>query len=283
MGSAPAHLPDAIRRFAEEPDAEQPEPWLPARRFVRPAYTLVLSPSPTHSCVSRVRTTAGELDGVIAEVRGILRDHGFVACGWYLGPSCRPTGLARMLAERGFVPATTAPFEPRFTVMTLTRPPPVPPPRPGIEARLVRSCDEYVAAFRAGLEASGVPELEIAKWIEAAPKGWDHASGIARMTHIALADGQIAGLGVASPGPSAILLGGGAVLEAYRGRGVYRALVASRWRAAVELGKPALTVHAGAMSRPILERCGFEVLCELDVLVDPSLSSPSAPSAPSLR
>jgi hypothetical protein len=272
LGSADAHLSPAIRRFAEEPDAEQPEPWLPARRFVTPTYTLVLSPSPTHSIVSRVRTTPEGLDGVIAEVRGILREHGFVACGWYVGPSCRPTGLARFLAERGFRAATTAPFEPRFTVMTLTRPPPVAPPGPGVEARLVRSCDEYLQAFRAGLEASGVPEAEIVKWIEAAPKGWDHESGIARMTHIAFADGEVAGLGISSPGPSAILLGGGAVLSAFRGRGVYRALVASRWRAAVALGKPALTVHAGAMSRPILERCGFEPLCELDVLLDPALA-----------
>jgi GNAT superfamily N-acetyltransferase len=265
-------LTDAIRRFAEEPDAEQPEPWLPARRFVRPAYTLVLSPSKAHSAVSRVRTTAAELDGVIAEVRGVLREHGYVASGWYVGPSCEPTGLARMLAERGFVPAAGPPFEPHFTVMTLTQPPPVPPPGPGVEARLVRTCDEYLQALRAGLEASGVPEAEIAEWIEAAPKGWDHESGIARMTHVALADGRVAGFGVASPGPSAILLGGGAVLPTFRGRGVYRALVASRWRAAVELGKPALTVHAGAMSRPILERCGFEPLCELDVLLDPALA-----------
>jgi GNAT superfamily N-acetyltransferase len=273
VGSSNLNLTDAIRRFAEEPDPEQPEPWLPARRFIRPAYTLALSPSKAHSMVSRLRTTAAELDGVIAEVRGILREHGYVACGWSVGPSCRPTGLARMLAERGFAPATEAPFEPHFTVMTLTQPPPVPPPGPGVEARLVQSCDEYVAAFRAGLEASGVPEAEIAKWIEAAPKGWDHESGIARMTHVAFADGRVAGFGVSSPGPSAILLGGGAVLPPFRGRGVYRALVASRWRAAVELGKPALTVHAGAMSRPILERCGFERLCEIDVLVDPALAA----------
>jgi GNAT superfamily N-acetyltransferase len=271
VGPSEANLTAAIRRFAEEPDPEQPEPWLPARRFIRPSFTLCLSPSPSHSSVSRVRTTPEGLDAVIAEVRGILREHHFVACGWHIGPSCEPSGIARMLAERGFTKAESAPFEPHFTAMTLTRPPPVPPPGPGVEARLVRSVDEYVAAFRAGLEASGVPEEGIAKWIEAAPKGWDHESGIARMTHIAFADGQVAGLGVASPGPSAILLGGGAVQPAFRGRGVYRALVASRWRAAVELGKPALTVHAGAMSRPILERCGFEALCEIDVLLDPAL------------
>jgi hypothetical protein len=47
--------------------------------------------------------------------------------------------------------------------------------------------------------------------------------------------------------------------------------VASRWKSAVEAGKPALTVHAGAMSRPILERCGFEKVCGVEVLLDPDL------------
>ena len=42
-----------------------------------------------------------------------------------------------------------------------------------------------------------------------------------------------------------------------RGRGAYRALVRARWDVAVERGTPALTVSAGAMSRPILERLGF--------------------------
>jgi GNAT superfamily N-acetyltransferase len=264
-------ISDAIVRFAEEPDAELPEPWLPARRFIRPSYTLVLSPSPTHSAVSRVRTSAEELDGLLAEVRGILREHGFVRCAWYLGPSSRPAGIAALLAARGFSPAASSPFEPRYTAMTLTQPPTWPAPGPGVEARLVRTLEEYLSAYRAGLEANDAPEEVIAQWIEGAAAGWDHESGMARMTHIAFADGRVAGLGVAAPGPNAILLGGGAVLPAFRGRGIYRALVASRWHAAVAQGKPALTVHAGAMSRPILDRCGFEPLCEVDVLLDPAL------------
>ena len=91
------------------------------------------------------------------------------------------------------------------------------------------------------------------------------------MTHVAFADGAVAGLGLVNYGPAAVLCAGGAVLSSFRGRGVYRALVASRWRAAVEMGKPALTVHAGAMSRPILERCGFEEVCGVDLLLDPEL------------
>ena len=41
-------------------------------------------------------------------------------------------------------------------------------------------------------------------------------------------------------------------------RGAYRAVVRARWDEAVRRGTPALAVGAGQMSRPILERLGFE-------------------------
>jgi hypothetical protein len=52
---------------------------------------------------------------------------------------------------------------------------------------------------------------------------------------------------------------------------VYRALVAARWTRAVELGKPALVIHAGAMSRPIVERAGFAPLGRVENLEDPAV------------
>jgi len=52
--------------------------------------------------------------------------------------------------------------------------------------------------------------------------------------------------------------------------GAYRALVRARWDDAVAPGQPALVVHAGAMSRPILERLGFQAVAELEVLLDPA-------------
>ncbi|MCG7209743.1 GNAT family N-acetyltransferase [Streptomyces arenae] len=55
------------------------------------------------------------------------------------------------------------------------------------------------------------------------------------------------------------LWGGGTVAE-WRGRGVYRALVAHRARVAAAHGYRYLQVDASAMSRPILERLGFHAL-----------------------
>jgi GNAT superfamily N-acetyltransferase len=55
-------------------------------------------------------------------------------------------------------------------------------------------------------------------------------------------------------------LWGGGTLPAWRGRGVFRALVAHRARLAVERGYRYLQVDASAESRPILRRLGFTEL-----------------------
>ena len=62
------------------------------------------------------------------------------------------------------------------------------------------------------------------------------------------------------PGTRFAGLWGGGTVESWRGRGIYRALVAHRARAAVERGYRYLQVDALATSRPILERLGFEPL-----------------------
>lgn len=53
---------------------------------------------------------------------------------------------------------------------------------------------------------------------------------------------------------------GGATRAEYRGRGCYTALIAARAAAAKARGVPYLTVDASAMSRPILEKIGFQYL-----------------------
>ncbi|MFJ5263183.1 GNAT family N-acetyltransferase [Streptomyces sp. NPDC088387] len=63
-----------------------------------------------------------------------------------------------------------------------------------------------------------------------------------------------------TPGTRFAGLWGGGTVEAWRGRGIYRALVAHRSRVAVEHGYRYLQVDAVAQSRPILERLGFQPL-----------------------
>ncbi|MFG2132887.1 GNAT family N-acetyltransferase [Streptomyces sp. NPDC048751] len=62
------------------------------------------------------------------------------------------------------------------------------------------------------------------------------------------------------PGTGFAGLWGGGTVEGWRGRGIYRALVAHRARVAAGRGYPYLQVDASDQSRPILERLGFAAL-----------------------
>jgi GNAT superfamily N-acetyltransferase len=258
----------ALRQLAEEPDAFLDEIPSPARRIITPRFTIVFSPSLTQSAVSRVRTTAEDLDDTIAEVRGLVRQEGYLRNVWHLGPSCRPEGIERRLLERGFAPAARPPYEPISLAMALTAPPSISRAASGVEARLVRSVEEYGEVIRIAMEAFNEPAEDAAAWTAAVPALWASQDGVNRYTHLAFLDGRPVGFGFAATAPSGVLLGGSGVLAVARGRGIYRALVAARWDEAVKLGKPGLVIHAGAMSRPILERCGFEAVCGVQVFDD---------------
>ncbi|MEV0849738.1 GNAT family N-acetyltransferase [Streptomyces sp. NPDC049954] len=63
-----------------------------------------------------------------------------------------------------------------------------------------------------------------------------------------------------NPGTEFAGLWGGGTVAAWRGRGIYRALVGHRARTAAHLGYRYLQVDATDQSRPILQRLGFTVL-----------------------
>jgi len=79
---------------------------------------------------------------------------------------------------------------------------------------------------------------------------------------VAEADGTVVSAAWLTPMPGTRVAGlwGGSTLAAYRGRGVYRALVAARARRALDLGYSFLQVDASDDSRPILERLGLTVI-----------------------
>jgi len=157
-------------------------------------------------------------------------------------------------------------------VMVLTSPPP-PPASSSIEARLCANMDEFVQSLRVAMVTFNESEEDAAGWMAVAPAFWADQDGVGRFTHIAYLDGRPAGFGWGASSPAGVLLGGSGVMPAARSRGVYRALLDARWRHAVKLDRPGLVVHAGAMSRPILERCGFQPLCQLDLLDDVGMMS----------
>ena len=85
---------------------------------------------------------------------------------------------------------------------------------------------------------------------------------------VARVDHQIVATALAVVGDGALNLFAGAVVPEARGRGLYRALVRARWELAVQIGRSALTVQAGRMSRPIVERLGFEPVASVRNYVD---------------
>ncbi|MFL6175642.1 MAG: GNAT family N-acetyltransferase [Ornithinibacter sp.] len=76
---------------------------------------------------------------------------------------------------------------------------------------------------------------------------------------VAEADGRMVSAGRLEPVPHTQVAGiwGGSTLEAWRGRGIYRALTAARARSALRLGKTIIHSDSTEFSRSILERSGF--------------------------
>lgn len=82
--------------------------------------------------------------------------------------------------------------------------------------------------------------------------------------YVAYADDEPASVGRLYTHPQSAFGGlyGGSTRAKFRGRGLYRALVAARARDAMELGAKYLLVDALPTSRPILERLGFAHLTD---------------------
>jgi GNAT superfamily N-acetyltransferase len=261
-------LSAVIRRFAEEPGPDLTPPILPEAQVQTPEFFLFLSASPSQSTLSCVRTTEAGLDAMLANVRAVLRERHYTGCVWTVGPSCEPHNLKELLLARGFAPATQ-PFEPELEAMALVEPPTA--PRGAIDAHMVRDYDEYVTALKIAMTTFEVPEDGVAGWMAAAPELYKQQDGVNRMTVIAYVDGKPAGFAWAGMAKHGLLLSGSGVLPEARGRGAYRALLEARWQVARAAGRPVLVIHAGAMSRPVLERCGFQPVCKIELFTDPEV------------
>jgi hypothetical protein len=137
-----------------------------------------------------------------------------------------------------------------------------------VDARRVASAAELQIAHAISTAAFGEEEDDL---------DWDlrfvsERAGHTPRMYLAFVDGAPVGAAsalVEADCPAVMLISGGVLAEA-RGRGAYRALVRARWVDAVDANQPALVVHAGAMSRPILERLGFRAVAEHEVLLDPA-------------
>jgi GNAT superfamily N-acetyltransferase len=192
---------------------------------------------------------------------------------WFVPEAAQPAGLAIRLQELGLTPNDKPPFEPRFASMAAFEPPPSGPP--DVDAHRVRTFEEFREACRVAGNAFAVDAEWAAAFEARAELLWPfQAEDTGRATLVATIDGEVVGFGDVSFGRTAVLLGGSGTHPDYRGRGVYRSIVRARWDAAVARGTPTLTVGAGAMSRPILERLGFSIVGWNDCLRDDLHATP---------
>jgi hypothetical protein len=229
-----------------------------AERIETPRYTLCMGPGSTWNTVQRQRFLLEELDAVLDEVRAHLRERGRTQTQWEVGSSA-PAGLVDALLARGVRPDK----DPYAVALVLTSEPP--DMRPGLSARRVETLDQLEAACAVQWEAFGSTPAEIAEAKTLLPTLFRESENL---RHAVWLDGEIVCTGTSSPTEHGLLLYGGATAERARGQGAYRALIRARWDDAVALGTPALITQGGSMSRPILERLGFERIGEVHMLLD---------------
>jgi hypothetical protein len=247
-----------LREIAEYPNSFGP---LGPRdeRIETDRYTLCMGSGKTWNTVQRQRMRRDEIDDAIEEVRTLLRERGRSRTQWEVGSEAEPPDLVDRLLERGLIRDK----EPYAVALVLTHEPPPPPPK--VVARRVETFEEYAAANAVQWEAFEMPEDELAEAREMLPVRWRETVSV---MHAAWLDGEIVAAGTSAPTEHGLLLYGGATLPRARGRGAYRAVLHARWQEAARNGTPALITQGGSMSRPILERLGFERVGKIHMLLD---------------
>ncbi len=260
-------LRDAVRRAALFPlaDLQPPPPGSPSVRVTRDGYWINLFPGTAAGTVTVERLD--DVEAAVADIRHVLAEDGKRRGTWFVPEEASPPGVAPRLRALGLVPAGPPSLEPRYAAMALVEPPAAGPA--DVEARRPRTFEEFEAGRRVGYEVFDESEEDIAAMSAQLRRQWEvEQKTDTTSSFVALVDGEVCGGARSQYGANAAFLAGGFTREDMRGRGVYRALVHARWDEAVARGTPALTVGAGAMSRPILEQLGFEVVGWTDCLVD---------------
>ena len=204
-----------------------------------------------------------DVPAVVAQVRAAARARGKKILAWWIPPEHEE--LASALEACGIANEDTPGFEAIENAMALVREP-VAEIAPELEIRIAETYEDWRAGSLVSKQAFGMVDLTEDELRERYADYRNPAR--TGRSFVAFLDGRAVGSSYAAFGDAGINLFGGAVLEEARGRGVYRSLVRARWDHAVARGTPALTVQAGRMSLPILERLGFEMITQVRVFVD---------------
>ncbi|SDJ72625.1 hypothetical protein SAMN05428985_101149 [Nocardioides sp. YR527] len=193
---------------------------------------------------------AGIEELVAAAVAHFDADPGITEVEWKTRGHDHAPGLHDALLRHGF-----APDEPESIMVGEARLLAVDVPLPdGVALRTITSVQDVRAASIMQDAVFGSPASEAR--VESQLRGI--AAGESEMW-VAEADGEVLSAGRIDmvPGTEFAGIWGGATLEKWRGRGIYRALTAARARTAIDRGKRYIHSDSTEFSRPILERSGL--------------------------
>lgn len=260
---AMSRIPAAVLELAENLNLN-----CPARqgeeRVVRPEFAAIISPENDahHNVVQRLRLTPDTVAKAVAEVRAIYAAKGRRAITWEVGSHAEPSDLAERLIALGMKP-----FEPNDLSLGMVLTHPLATVDTAITVRRVETFEEFARAawiFRRGFGSDDAPEEEP----EIALRWAEHRSVAVFERYLAFDGDEPIAAADALFLEAGVVMVGGATLASARSKGAYRALIAARWEEGRRRGTPTLVTQAGAMSRPILNRLGFEEVVQIRVFFD---------------
>jgi GNAT superfamily N-acetyltransferase len=257
-------MPGVSQALIEFANHRRPQPEPGTEVIATPRYVITLQPDfpiPGPNSASFIRCRPEEADEVIREVRETFTARRLPLM-WQLDPEIQPPDFAEHLERHGIHPD---PHGSEFAVMVLPVDATLDSPQvPGLEIHdALADLDTFMKANSAAAEAfqSSIPGND-PDYIAMQERRRRNllAAGHRRLL-LATVDREpagAAGLGLFPPGGAAVT--GGSVRPKYRGRGVYRALVAARLEIARHAGVDGLCVWGGDMSGPILANLGFQTV-----------------------
>jgi GNAT superfamily N-acetyltransferase len=200
-----------------------------------------------------VGVTGAELDRLIARQRDYFQARG-QGVEWKVAAHDLPTDLPDRLMAAGFIPATPSAVLLGFPEEVAGRmAEPVLPE--GVELRRVTEAEDLRRIADQQTEIWGYDCSWIADHLAARV-----AADPSQITILVAEAGDrfaCSAWAAYNPGRDYVALLGGTTVPEWRGRGLYRTLVAARAREAAARGFRLLHVDASPASAPILRRCGF--------------------------
>lgn len=259
MGAPSAEL----RAFAEDPRAFLalgPD----EERISTDPFVVTFSPGAHFwsTSVQRLRLS-DDVDGAVAEVRGLMAERGRTSAVWQVGPSATPADLIERLQPLGMEPE----YRDGSTILILTEPPAA--TSSPFEVRRAATYAEHRAAIEVSVEgfafedADADDERRRARATLRSERTGGHTFRL-----LAFDGHRPAATLQAWRGSVGLYIGGATTLPSDRGRGAMSTLLVMAWKEAVRDGTPALVAFGGHMSTRLMERLGFRTHGHTQRLID---------------